>query len=331
MLEFASASKSVICCRMSPQQKALVVEGVRRLQNKVTLAIGDGANDVGMILKADVGVGVMGREGSQVARAADYAIGEFKLLQRLVCVIGRHSHLRLAELINYSFYKNIAFIIVVFWFGFYSGWSGKSIYQDTLMACFNIIFTSLPPIMVGLFERDVDDTVINKHPGLYREVRGGIYFNLRNTSKWVITGLVHSLLAYFLSAGAFGLFDESMADFPSMSLYFSTLLLFVVTGRMILNIRTWTWPMYASIILSVIGYFSLMFIVLSIGGMYIGTAPILFGSPIYYFTFFVVFGATFLSDMFVMYLQRTYWPYDWQVMQELERLGVDNESKPLLQ
>jgi phospholipid-transporting ATPase len=55
----------------------------------VTLAIGDGANDVNMITAAHVGVGIKGLEGAQAARASDYAIGEFKLLRRLLFYHGR--------------------------------------------------------------------------------------------------------------------------------------------------------------------------------------------------------------------------------------------------
>ena len=66
----------VLACRVSPKQKADIVQMIRlRFPNKSTLAIGDGANDVSMIASAHVGVGIMGLEGSQAARCADFAIG----------------------------------------------------------------------------------------------------------------------------------------------------------------------------------------------------------------------------------------------------------------
>jgi phospholipid-translocating ATPase len=47
----------------------------------MTLAIGDGGNDVSMIQEANVGVGIAGKEGMQASRAADYVLGQFRFLQ----------------------------------------------------------------------------------------------------------------------------------------------------------------------------------------------------------------------------------------------------------
>ncbi len=124
-LEIGIKCHSVICSRVSPLQKALVVKLVRENLKVVTLAIGDGANDVSMIQSADVGVGIMGREGAQAVRAADYAFGEFRHLRRLLTVHGRYNYLRMSGLIYYSFYKNLVFITVQWWFGFVSAWTGQ--------------------------------------------------------------------------------------------------------------------------------------------------------------------------------------------------------------
>eukprot|EP00842_Homolaphlyctis_polyrhiza_P003405 jgi/Hompol1/4065/HPOL_006903-RA len=125
LLAIGLGCNSVICTRVTPLQKALVVRLVRsNLKSAVTLAIGDGANDVSMIQEAHVGIGIMGKEGTQAVRAADYAFGEFRFLQRLLSVHGRYNYLRMANLIFYSFYKNIAFITVQWWFGFYNAWAG---------------------------------------------------------------------------------------------------------------------------------------------------------------------------------------------------------------
>jgi hypothetical protein len=73
-LELTLAAHTVICCRVTPHQKALVVTMVKN-EDKATLAIGDGGNDVSMIQEACVGVGIRGREGLQAARASDFSIG----------------------------------------------------------------------------------------------------------------------------------------------------------------------------------------------------------------------------------------------------------------
>ena len=103
----------VIACRVSPKQKGDIVEMIRiRFPNKMTLAVGDGANDVAMILRAHVGIGIAGREGMQAARASDYAIGKFKFLKPLLFCHGREAYRRISWLVCYNFYKNILYVIV---------------------------------------------------------------------------------------------------------------------------------------------------------------------------------------------------------------------------
>lgn len=124
LLELTEMCASVLCCRVSPLQKATAVQLVRKKLNKITLSVGDGANDVSMIQAANVGVGIAGMEGAQAVRASDFSIPQFQCLQRLITVHGRYSNYRTSSLIFYSLYKNMMFISVCFWFGFYSAWSG---------------------------------------------------------------------------------------------------------------------------------------------------------------------------------------------------------------
>ena len=114
-LDLALMCKSVVCCRVSPLQKALVVKLVKRHLKKLLLAIGDGANDVSMIQAAHVGVGISGVEGLQAARSADVAIAQFRYLRKLLLVHGAWSYQRISKVILYSFYKNIAMFMTQFW------------------------------------------------------------------------------------------------------------------------------------------------------------------------------------------------------------------------
>ena len=114
-LDVAVMCKAVICCRVSPLQKALVVKLVKRHLKAILLAIGDGANDVSMIQAAHVGVGISGVEGLQAARSADVAIGQFRYLKKLLLVHGAWSYQRVSKVILYSFYKNIAMFMTQFW------------------------------------------------------------------------------------------------------------------------------------------------------------------------------------------------------------------------
>lgn len=124
-LDIASNCKAVICCRVTPLQKAQVVELIKRTKNAVTLAIGDGANDVSMIRSAHVGVGISGQEGMQAVLASDYSIAQFRYLERLLLVHGRWSYFRMSKFLRYFFYKNFEFTLVHFWYAFFCGFSAQ--------------------------------------------------------------------------------------------------------------------------------------------------------------------------------------------------------------
>ncbi|XP_041994278.1 probable phospholipid-transporting ATPase 7 isoform X2 [Salvia splendens] len=158
-LNLAICCASVICCRVSPRQKALVTRLVKEGTGKTTLAIGDGANDVGMIQEADIGVGISGCEGMQAVMASDFAIAQFRFLEKLLVVHGHWCYKRIAQMICYFFYKNIAFGLTIFYFEAFAGFSGQSVYVDWYMILFNVVLTSLPVISLGVFDQDVDSEV----------------------------------------------------------------------------------------------------------------------------------------------------------------------------
>ncbi|XP_041253270.1 phospholipid-transporting ATPase ID isoform X4 [Onychostruthus taczanowskii] len=155
-LETACACKAVICCRVTPLQKAQVVELVKKYKKAVTLAIGDGANDVSMIKTAHIGVGISGQEGIQAVLASDYSFSQFKFLQRLLLVHGRWSYLRMCKFLCYFFYKNFAFTMVHFWFGFFCGFSAQTVYDQYFITLYNIVYTSLPVLAMGVFDQLAD-------------------------------------------------------------------------------------------------------------------------------------------------------------------------------
>uniref|UniRef100_UPI00358E9CF6 probable phospholipid-transporting ATPase IA isoform X1 n=1 Tax=Myxine glutinosa TaxID=7769 RepID=UPI00358E9CF6 len=111
-LDLALSCKSVICCRVSPMQKSEIVAMVKGNVQAVTLAVGDGANDVSMIQTAHVGVGISGMEGLQAANSSDYSIAQFRFLKKLLLVHGAWSYSRISKCILYSFYKNIVLYII---------------------------------------------------------------------------------------------------------------------------------------------------------------------------------------------------------------------------
>lgn len=140
---------SFIVCRASPSQKAEIVQGIRSRLPGLTLAIGDGANDIAMIQAAHVGIGISGKEGLQAARVADYSIAQFRFLQRLILVHGRYQYVRTAKFILLTFWKEMFFYMMQALYQRYNGYTGTSLYESWSLTVLNTLFTSLCVIIPG--------------------------------------------------------------------------------------------------------------------------------------------------------------------------------------
>uniref|UniRef100_A0AAY4DEU7 Phospholipid-transporting ATPase n=1 Tax=Denticeps clupeoides TaxID=299321 RepID=A0AAY4DEU7_9TELE len=178
-MDLALSCKAVICCRVSPMQKSEVVEMVKKQVRVITLAIGDGANDVGMIQMAHVGVGISGKEGLQAANSSDYSIAQFKYLKNLLLVHGAWNYNRVAKCILYCFYKNIVLYIIEIWFAFVNGFSGQILFERWCIGLYNVIFTALPPLTLGIFERSCRKENMLKYPELYKTSQNAMGFNTK--------------------------------------------------------------------------------------------------------------------------------------------------------
>ncbi|CAN6331720.1 unnamed protein product [Urochloa humidicola] len=198
-LELAIECGSVICCRSSPKQKALVTRLVKTGTGKVTLAIGDGANDVGMIQEADIGVGISGAEGMQAVMASDVSIAQFRFLERLLLVHGHWCYSRIASMICYFFYKNITFGVTLFLYEAYTSFSGQAFYNSWALASYNVFFTSLPVIAMGVFDQDVSARFCLKFPMLYQEGPQNLLFRWRRILGWVLYGVASAVIIFFLT------------------------------------------------------------------------------------------------------------------------------------
>lgn len=188
---------SVICCRVSPAQKAQVVRVVKENLGVMTLAIGDGANDVAMIQAANVGVGIAGEEGRQAVMSSDYAVGQFRYLTRLLLVHGRWSYKRLAEMVPCFFYKNVLFTMTCFWYGIYNDFDGSYLFEYTFLMFYNLAFTSLPVIILAVFDQDVSDTISLIVPQLYRSGILGLEWSQFKFVWYMFDGVYESVIAFF--------------------------------------------------------------------------------------------------------------------------------------
>ncbi|XP_006887000.1 PREDICTED: probable phospholipid-transporting ATPase FetA-like [Elephantulus edwardii] len=244
LLRTACMCNGVICCRMTPHQKAQVVNLVKRYKKMVTLAIGDGANDVGMIKAAHVGVGISGQEGMQATLSSDFSISQFCYLQRLLLIHGRWSYNRMCKFLNYFFYKNFAFTLVHFWYAFFSGFSAQAVYDTWFITFYNLIYTSLPVLALSLFDQDVNESWSLYFPELYEPGQENLYFNKKEFVKCFMHGIYSSLVLFFVPMetiyNSVRNDGKEISDYQSFSMMVQVSLLYVVTMQIALETNYWT-------------------------------------------------------------------------------------------
>ncbi|XP_067160195.1 phospholipid-transporting ATPase IG isoform X1 [Apteryx mantelli] len=172
-LQICLKCAAVLCCRMAPLQKAQIVRMVKNTKGSpITLSVGDGANDVSMILEAHVGIGIKGKEGRQASRNSDYAVPKFKHLRKLLLAHGHLYYVRIAHLVQYFFYKNLCFILPQFLYQFFCGFSQQPLYDAAYLTMYNICFTSLPILAYSLLEQHISIDTLTSDPQLYISSRG---------------------------------------------------------------------------------------------------------------------------------------------------------------
>ena len=180
LLKICAKCKSVVCARVSPDQKGQVVQAIRDSNKKViTLAIGDGANDVPMIQRAHIGVGISGLEGLQAVNASDFAIAQFRYLERLTILHGRWTMYRSGRMASYMFYKTAVFCIPQYFLGFYCLMSGQTMYQDLIYQFYNVAYTSIPIMAFSILAQDCNEATALANPKLYAEAKQGVYISFR--------------------------------------------------------------------------------------------------------------------------------------------------------
>ncbi|XP_076443578.1 phospholipid-transporting ATPase ID-like [Babylonia areolata] len=288
-LELACTCKAVICCRVTPLQKAMVVELVKRHKKTITLAIGDGANDVSMIKMAHIGIGISGQEGMQAVLASDYSISQFRYVERLLLVHGRWSYLRMCKFLKYFFYKNFAFTLCHFWFAFFCGFSAQTLFDPYFISLYNVFYTSLPILILGVFDQDVDDHNCVRYPKLYLPGLSNELFNIKVFTMSVTEGVLSSLALFFIPYGAliYAVGDDGIGkgDLQSFGTVVAATLVVAVNLRCALDMSYWTGFNHFVVWGSIIYYFcfQLAFYSEAIVYEYVGVAFEVFASPVTWF------------------------------------------------
>ena len=239
---------SVVCCRCSPTQKRIIVKTIKKYTDARTAAVGDGGNDVAMIQEADVGIGIVGKEGLQASLAADYSIKEFKSLSVLLLWWGRIAYKNTSTMANFIIHRGLIISLNQFIFSCIFYFNPVPLYSGFLSFGYSTIFTSLPSISV-LLDQDVAKDNVLKFPNLYKILLKGRELNFKSFLYWLFKSIFQAGVIMF---GSFLLFSDNI--YLKIVTVTFTALIYLETLNVYLEISTYHWFMWVAFISTCIVY-----------------------------------------------------------------------------
>ena len=189
---------AVIACRCSPTQKAEVAYLIRQHTHKRICCIGDGGNDVSMIQAADVGMGIVGKEGRQASLAADFSITQFCHLTKLLVWHGRNSYKRSAKLAQFIIHRGLIIAVCQTMYSIASHFDPEGLFIDWLLVGYATVYT-MAPVFSLVFDRDVDENLANLYPELYKELKTGQSLSYKTFFTWVLVSIYQGSVIQGLS------------------------------------------------------------------------------------------------------------------------------------
>ena len=320
---------TVICCRASPSQKASLVRSIRhKVRNAVTLAIGDGANDIAMIQEAHVGIGITGKEGLQAARTSDYSIAQFRFLSKLLLVHGRWNYIRTCKYTLGTFWKEMLFYLTQALYQRYAGYTGTSLYESWSLSMFNTLFTSLPVICMGIFEQDLSASTLMAAPELYHSLghcNGG--FKIKIYLAWVAMAASQAVIVFFIMLGLFGqtIFTTDNGLYAMGALTFTACILIIAAKMQFWEMHNKTYTCAISMFVSVGGWFLWIVILSTTYGNNVvydvreGFLERFGRDPLWWLTLILVLAACWVLEIGVKAAQQSWFPGDADCFRELEK------------
>lgn len=244
LFQLASYCSAVLCCRVAPLQKAGIVALIKNRTDDMTLAIGDGANDVSMIQMADVGIGISGQEGRQAVMASDFAMGQFRFLVPLLLVHGHWNYQRMGYMILYNFYRNAILVFVLFWYALFTAFTLTTALTDWSSMLYSIIYTAVPTIVVGILDKDLSRVTLMKYPQLYGPGQRQESYNKKLFWVTMIDTLWQSIVAFFVPVLAYW---ESEIDISSIGDLWTLAVVILVNVHLAMDVIRWSWITHAAI------------------------------------------------------------------------------------
>ena len=320
---------SIICCRAQPSQKAQVVSSIRkRVPHSVTLAVGDGANDIAMIQEAHIGIGITGKEGFQAARSSDYSIAQFRFLQKLILVHGRWNYIRTCKYALGTLWKETVFFLTQALFQRWNGFTGTSLYEPWSLTTFNTLFTSLPVMIIGIFEKDLEASTLLAVPELYRTMgQKNCGFNFSIYFGWTAMAVAEAMIIYFcmLTLFANAAITKDNTLFSMGDLSFVAVVIVISMKLQIIEMHNKSIVAGLSVFLSTGAVFLWNIFLATVypptsiykarGGFFNGFGQ----NPTWWMTLIFIVACVYVLEFSVGAFRKTFFPTDTDVFQELER------------
>lgn len=326
--DLAILADSVICCRASPSQKATLVKTIRtKVKGSVTLAIGDGANDIAMIQEAHLGIGIAGKEGLQAARSSDYSIGQFRFLLKLLLVHGRWNYIRVCKYTLGTFWKEMMFYLVQALYQRFNGYTGTSLYEPWSLSMFNTLFTSLPVIFMGVFEKDLAASTLLAVPELYSIGQHNGGFNFKIYLRWALLATCEAVIVFFTMYSIYGeaLFTRDQQLYAMGALAFTACVTVISLKLQVLELHNKSVAAAIAIFLSVGGWWLwnlLLSLIYPENVVYNVNHGLLdrFGRNIlWWLTLILIVLAVSLFEITIKSVQTAVWPSDVDTFQKYEQ------------
>lgn len=318
LFDLATSCRVVLCCRVAPLQKAGIVDLIKSRTDDMTLAIGDGANDVSMIQMADVGVGICGQEGRQAVMASDFAMGQFRFLKRLLLVHGHWNYQRIGYLVLYNFYRNAVFVLMLFWYILFTGFSTTSALTDWSSVFYSLLYTSVPTIVVGIVDKDLSHKTLMQYPKLYGAGHRQEAYNMQLFWLTMCDTLWQSLVLFYIPLYAY---QNSTIDIWSMGSVWTIAVVILVNILLAMDIQRWVFVTHAAVWGSIITTYSCMVVLDSIPVFpNYWTIYHLAKSPTYWLIILLILIVALLPRFLFKVVQQYFWPSDIQIAREAEVL-----------
>lgn len=251
-LEITTKMTCIVCCRCTPTQKSNITEGIKKYTGEVVCCIGDGGNDISMLHSANVGIGIVGKEGKQASLASDFSIEKFKHINKLFLWYGRNSYTCTSKLAHYIIHRGFILTVIQLIFSIVFYFSPVQLYKGMVLVGYVTVYTTFPLISL-LLDYNANLDVVLRYPILYKELTKGRLITPGAFFSWIS---VSTYQGWIIASSMFIFFKNDLIMFVSITF---TALILNELFMLLLMINQRRWHVFLTLFVSFLFYFTSLF------------------------------------------------------------------------